>query len=477
MSGPTTADQPRGEGTAGLVSVVLNAEAERQAAQAEASREVVFADDLLPGVGGDDISLKEGIKAGGAFTFVVLVLLQSLDEFEGAVLSVLAPDIRDTFGIGDGVIVFITAASGAFLVLGSLPMGWLGDRYRRGWIIGWATSIFAVMVFVCGLAVNAFTLFLARFGVGVAKSNTLPVHGSLIADTYPINVRGRINATISGAAQLARVLSPAAVGGVAAVAGGTEGWRWAYFLLALPVLPLVLLAFRLPEPPRGQHEMKDVLGDVLETKTVSISVEAAFDRLLRIRTLKIALFAFAALGFGLFTGPVLQNLYLEERFDLDAAGRGIVGSVTGLGVLCVLPFAAKRYDELYRRDPAQALRLIGVLIMPVAMLLPIQYSMPNATSFTIVGMLPVILLLTAFTMVGPILQSVTPYRLRGTGAALGAIYIFFIGATGGARRLLHRCNRPPRRGAAAERPVDPDRRFPDQPERGLHQARSVARRR
>jgi ABC-type branched-subunit amino acid transport system ATPase component len=34
-------------------------------------------------------------------------------------------------------------------------------------------------------------------------------------------------------------------------------------------------------------------------------------------------------------------------------------------------------------------------------------------------------------MVGPLLQSVTPYRLRGMGTALGSIYVFFIGATGG----------------------------------------------
>ena len=40
--------------------------------------------------------------------------------------------------------------------------------------------------------------------------------------------------------------------------------------------------------------------------------------------------------------------------------------------------------------------------------------------------------MTAFTMVGPILQSVTPYHLRGMGNALGAIYVFFVGATAGA---------------------------------------------
>ena len=47
----------------------------------------------------------------------------SLDELENAALGILAPDIRDTFGISNGAITFITAASSAFFVLGALPMG------------------------------------------------------------------------------------------------------------------------------------------------------------------------------------------------------------------------------------------------------------------------------------------------------------------------------------------------------------------
>jgi ABC-type branched-subunit amino acid transport system ATPase component/predicted MFS family arabinose efflux permease len=419
--------------TAELVSVVLDSEAERQAAQAAESEPVVFADDLLPGVGGEPMSLRDGLRIGGAFTFVVLLLLNSLDELEAAALSVLAPDIRDSFGVGDGVIVFISAAAGGFIVLGALPMGWLADRFRRAPIVGWASVCFSAMVFASGLAVNAFTLFCARFGVGISKSNTLPVHGSLIADAYPIGVRGRLSATTMGAGMLVGVLSPALVGGIASIAGGDEGWRWAFLLLGIPVLVLALLAFRIPEPPRGQHEMLDVLGEVLPASSpAGISVEAAFARLQQIRTLRTALIAFAAMGFGLFTGPVLSNLYVEDRFGLDALERGVLGSIGGLGVVAALPFTSRRYDALYREDPARALRLVGLLIVPVAALLPIQYVMPNAVLFALAGVVPLVLLMTAFTMVGPVLQSVVPYRLRGMGSALGAIYIFFVGATGGA---------------------------------------------
>ena len=42
-------------------------------------------------------------------------------------------------------------------------------------------------------------------------------------------------------------------------------------------------------------------------------------------------FAFAALGFGLFTVPVVGNIFLEEQYDLGSFGRGAVG--TGMSML------------------------------------------------------------------------------------------------------------------------------------------------
>jgi ABC-type branched-subunit amino acid transport system ATPase component/predicted MFS family arabinose efflux permease len=427
---PSAESDHGGPATAGLVQAVLDAEAERRAERAMAAQEVVFADDVLPGVGEPAITLREGVLRGGVFTVVLLALLQGFGELENATLSVLAPNIRDTFHVSDGVIVFITAASGAFLALGLLPMGWLADRGRRAPIIGWATAAFSVMVFACGVAANAFVLFVARLGAGVAKSNTYPVQGSLVADTYPIAVRGRVNATVAGGARLAAVLSPAIVGGIAALAGGRDGWRWAYLVLALPTIPLAIFAFRMPDAPRGRPEMLAVLGEeVGDTASIPIPLTAALERCNRIHTFKTMLLGFAALGFGVITGPVLQNLYLDRHFHLGTFGRGVVMTVTGFGALVVLPFVAKRYDAEYRRDPAAVLRMIGLLIMPVAVILPVQYFMPNATLFAIVGILPGALLLSAVVMVVPIIQSVVPHRLRGLGIALGSTYVFLAGAT------------------------------------------------
>ena len=412
---------------------VLDAEADREAAQA-LQRDLLLDDDTLAGVGEEPMTLKEGLLRGGAFTFTILLLLNSLDELENAALGILAPDIRDTFGISNGVITFITAASSAFLVLGALPMGYLADRCRRSRVVGFASVAFAIMVFCSGLAVNAFTLFLARFGVGISKANTGPVHGSLLADAYPIAVRGRMSAATLSVGTVVRVTSPLLVGVIASVAGGVEGWRWAYFILGIPVLVLAFFAFKIPEPRRGQQEMASVLGEVLEEhqEKNAVSIEAAFARLQQIRTFRTVMIGFVALGFSLFTGGVLSNLYVEERFGLDTLERGALGTVTGLLVAATIPFAAKRFDRLFRSSPAKALRLVGLLIMPVCVFIPIQYVMPSAWSFAVAGIIPGILLLTAFTMVGPITMSIVPYRLRGMGGAISSLYIFFGGATVGA---------------------------------------------
>ena len=399
-----------------------------QEEQATTDEEVLFSDDLLPGVGSEEMSLREGLAKGGAATFIVLLLLNSLDELEAAALAVLAPEIRDSFGIGEGVIVFLGAASVAFVFLGAMPMGWLADRFRRGPVIGAAGLAFGFFTLLSGLARNVVVFFFARLGTGIAKSNTLPVHGSLIADQYPIGVRGRIASLNIMIGRTVGVASPILVGGIATLAD----WRWTYYTLWIPVAVVAVLAFRLPEPVRGQWEKVDVLGEAIgATDPAPISLEAAFARLNKVATLRTVLLGFAALGFGLFSRPVLTSLFLEDEYDLGPLGRGTLTTASGIGVIAIMPFIGRWFDRLYRQNPTKAMWLIGALILPSALLLPIQFNMPNPWLFALLDIPGSLMMFSAFAMVGPLMQAVVPYRLRGIGSALATLYIFFIGAAGG----------------------------------------------
>ena len=395
----------------------------------------------LPGVGEEQLSLRQGLAmGGGVFTFWVLLLLNTLDELGNATLSVLGPDIGDALGVGDGVIVFMAAASAAFVVLGVLPLGWLGDRYRRGPIIGVCSAVFGAMAVASGLVVNAFQLFCTRFVSGIAKANTLPVHGSLLADTYPIGVRGRIGSAIGGAGAVVAVLSPALVGGLATLFGGVdgEGWRWTFVLLGLPVGVLAVLAFFLREPRRGRWERASVLGVDVEgdgsagaVEEVPVSIEMAFGRLKQIGSIQAMVVALAAIGFQLFPMVTIANFYLRDEYDLDALGRGVVGSVSGSLAIVVIPFVGMRFDRMYRRSPARAMRIIGYLLLPGIVLTPLQFSMPNPVLYTLVAIPGASLVGAAFSILGPLFQNVVPYRLRSVGIAYTFVYLFLIGAVGG----------------------------------------------
>ena len=422
------------DSAASLATTVLAEEAARHAEGQ--TDQVLFPDDLLPGVKSEGISLRKGLAmGGGAATFLVLMVLNSLDELQTAAISVLAPDIRDTFGVSDGTITFIASASGAFVVLGAIPMGWAADRMRRIPIIGWSSIVFAAMVALSGMAVNAFAFFWARFGVGIAKANTIPVHSSTIADTYPIGIRGRIGALDKGVGRLFAVLSPILVGGIAALANGPgeiDGWRWAYYLLGIPVAVAALAAFFLREPQRGRWEKEDVLKESFtEDDPLPVSMDAAFSRLMQIRTMKTVVVGFSALGFGLFTAPVLENLWLEDEFGLESFERGAWATTAGVFTVLALIYVGPKFDRLWRENPTRTLHLVGALIGLSAIFKPIQWAMPTVPLFIALSIPTQVMLSTAFAMVGPLIQAIVPYRLRGSGTALITLYIFFVGGTGG----------------------------------------------
>jgi ABC-type branched-subunit amino acid transport system ATPase component/predicted MFS family arabinose efflux permease len=416
-------------GAAALAAAVIDEEEARQAAQARAREQVIFPDDLLPGVNSQPISLREGMKVGGAFMFVVLTMLNSFDELEGAAINVLAPEIRDTFGISEGTIVFISTASAAFFVLGAVPMGWLADRVKRVPIVGVSSLLFGFFVFLSGLAVNAFMLFWTRFFTGIAKANTIPVHQSLMADNYPIGVRARMSALNNMIGHGLGLASPVLVGALATWAGGPEGWRWAWIVLGVPVSIVGVLAFFMREPPRGQFEKDDVLGEQIDDdRPAPISMEAAFERLKRIRTIRTVLVAFCALGFGLFSQGSMASLYLEDTLNVDSVlRRGVLLSLSGIVALPFLPMLGGYFDRVYRQNPAKALAIVGALILPSGLFTPLRFSTHSEALFVLFDIPQAVLTTCAFAMVGPVMWAVVPYRLRGMGTALSTMYIFFIG--------------------------------------------------
>ena len=310
--------------TAALTAAVLDAESIRHEQPPDDAPHVD-----LPGVGDDAVPFREVLRSGGVRLLVVLTLLNLVDEFDRAALVVLAPDIQRSLGLSDAGLGAIAGIGGLVVTLGAVPLGYLADRMRRTTLTAACTALWSVFAMAGGFVQAGWQLAGTRIVNGLGKANSGPVHNSLIADAYPVAGRARAFAVHAFANPVGVALGPLLAGGIAVLAGGDEGWRWAFALVAVPGFALAFVAARLKEPARGRFERIAVEGAetaaLYEPERTSIAL--AFARLKRIRTFYFILVGVGALGFALFSLPVFVSLFLEEHYGLDAFDRGMVTSV------------------------------------------------------------------------------------------------------------------------------------------------------
>ena len=172
-----------------------------------------------------------------------------------------------------------------------------------------------------------------------------------------------------------------------------------------------------------------MLGEVIEDENPApISMEAAFARLKKIRTIRTVLVAFCALGFGLFSQAALASLYLDDTLQVTnvLAARPHpqpVGHRRAAAPSVRRPLLRPRLPH----EPGQGARDRRRADPAVGAVHAAAVLVHSTTWFWILGIPQAVLTTCAFAMVGPVLQAVVPYRLRGMGTAMATMYIFFIG--------------------------------------------------
>jgi ABC-type branched-subunit amino acid transport system ATPase component/sugar phosphate permease len=421
---------------AALAAALLDEERRRQADTAPPEPRAL-APDELPGVGEAEVPLREVIRAGGTATLVVLVLLNVIDEFDKYLFQVLGPDIQRTFHLSDTGLTVLGGAGAVALFLAAVPLGALADRTRRTFLIGASSLLWAGMSALGGLARSAWQLGATRFVTGLGKGNT-PVGQSLLADRYPISGRGRIYAIYNLANPVGAALGPMLVAGVATVAGGVEGWRWALVLLGLPAVGLALLAFGLPEPERGANEREALhlaAADAPDTSAPAsaagsaekVSLTSAFERLRTITTFSAQMSAVAALGFGLSGTSAIFGLVMERDFHLGSFGRATVISVGSIGGFIGIALGGRLADRAFREDPARVARLVGLSMLGFGALFTLGINMPTAWLLGVCFAVAQITVQAPLAMNSALLASVVPPRLRGSAFALLGVYFVLVG--------------------------------------------------
>ena len=107
---------------ASITATILEEEEARKAALEQENADTVLPDDLLPGVGDEEMTFRDGVKKGGLSMALVLLILSIVEEFDRVAITVLGPDIQDSLNISDTMILGLGSFGGVVLVLSTIPV-------------------------------------------------------------------------------------------------------------------------------------------------------------------------------------------------------------------------------------------------------------------------------------------------------------------------------------------------------------------
>lgn len=307
----------------------------------------------------------------------VLALPCLLYSMDLTVLNLAVPEISEQLKPTASQLLWIVDVYG-FMVAGSLvTMGTLGDRIGRRKLLFIGAGAFGIASILAAFAWSAETLILARAILGVAAATLAPSTLSLIRSMF-LNDRER---TFAIGIWIASFSAGAAIGPVIGGLMLAQFWWGSVFLLAVPVMILLLLVgpILLPEfrdPNAGRIDLLSAAQSLAAILLVIYGMK-------KIAEDGASLLAFAAIALGLLIGYLFvrrQQHLKEPLIDMAlfrmpvfsaALSINILGLFIAFGaflfmaqylqlVLGLTPFEAGLWSV-----PTGLVMVIGSLVVPV----------------------------------------------------------------------------------------------------------------
>jgi predicted MFS family arabinose efflux permease len=178
----------------------------------------------------------------------ILAAILAVDAVDLGTLSAVSDQLKHAFHIGNTQIGLLFAAVAFIGAAATLPMGVLADRMNRRLVLVVALLTWTAAMVVSGTATSYIYLLVTRLALGGVVAVAWPCVASLTGDFFPARERAGIYGLIISGEMVGAGFGFFVAGEVSSFAG----WRWGFYVMAIPSLVLAWVIWRfLPEPARG----------------------------------------------------------------------------------------------------------------------------------------------------------------------------------------------------------------------------------
>ena len=181
----------------------------------------------------------EAVGSSAYFAFILLFLLYMFDYIDRLVIVSLFPFLKKDWGLTDAQCGLLVSAVYWSILIFSLPVSVLIDRWSRKKSIGLMALFWGVASLACAFTRNFSQLFLLRTAIGIGEAGYAPGGTAMISAIFPQQSRARMLGIWNASIPLGSALGIALGGFIAE----HFGWRHAFGIVAVPGIIAALFFF------------------------------------------------------------------------------------------------------------------------------------------------------------------------------------------------------------------------------------------
>jgi putative MFS transporter len=369
--------------------------------------------------------------------FAIIASAWLVDQVDVALLTFLLGSIIVAFHLSPAQAGQLAAMTFAGQLVGNIAAGTAADKFGRRTVFQVTMIVWGLSSLAAAAAWSLTALMVCRFLIGVGVGGEAPVAQAMVSEIVPANVRGKYIAFMEGFWAIGYVIS----GAISFFVLPYLGWRWAFAVVGMLSMVVLLVRRSMPESPRwlmdkGRHAEAESVMSHMEAEVMKrtgrqlppvlplVAVSPVNSHQGPITTLFSAEYRWrTVMAFGMWFFSLIGFFGLNSWIAvlLKSHGFSIIGSVGFVTLITVggIPgfFTAATLLEKIGRKPTTAAFLVLSAIS--------AYFYGNATNLTVLFVTGFVMQFFMFGMWSCLYAytpELYPTRARATGAGLASAF-------------------------------------------------------
>jgi SHS family lactate transporter-like MFS transporter len=303
------------------------------------------------------ISALRQLDPVGRRTFIACFLGWTLDAFDFFLVTFVVADIAKEFGQDRVAVLGAITLTLMFRPLGALIFGQLADRFGRKGPLMVNILLYSALEFATGFSPNFTTFLVLRALFGIAMGGEWGVGAALALEGLPTKTRGLFSGLLQQGYAVGYLLAAIAFFFVLP----HLGWRWMFFVGAVPALLVVYIRSAIPESQAWKQSRSKTVGTTSNLLTAFMRQPGLFI---------YAIILMASFNFMSHGSQDLYPTFLRVQHHFDVGTTTIISIIANLGAITGGVLFGAFSQSWGRRRAIITASLVGLLAIPLWVFAP-----------------------------------------------------------------------------------------------------------